>query len=126
MSRRDAVIYAVAGLSIWLHGAVAFRLGGKVLFENGPLVVVLVAVAVAALVCLAFRATMTWRKGRPADAVTIAVIMALPGLFGEVARQLVFVWATGLPIAAAPTFAAVILFGNGVLLTYAVMITRRG
>lgn len=126
MSRRDTLIYAIAGLSIWLHGAVAFRLGGKVLFENGPLVIVLVGIAVAALVCLAFRATMSWRKGRAQDAVTIAVIMALPGLFGEVARQLVFVWATGLPLTAAPTFAAVILFGNGVLLTYAVVVSRRG
>ena len=126
MSRRDTLIYVVAGLSIWLHGAVAFRLGGRVLFENWPAVVILVAVAVAGLVCLTFRATMAWRKGRASDAVTIAVLMALPGLFGETARQIVFPWATGLRATDAPAFAAVIFFGNAVLLTYAVVVARRG
>jgi hypothetical protein len=112
MSRRDAVIYAVAGLAIWLNGAVSFRLGGRILFDNGPLVTVIVA----------FRATMAWRKGRASDAVTIAVLMALPGLFGETARQIVFPWATGLPVTHAPAFAAVIVFGNAVLLSYALVV----
>jgi hypothetical protein len=122
MSRRDAVIYAVAGLAIWLNGAVSFRLGGRILFDNGPLVTALVGVAVAVLVCVAFRATMAWRKGRASDAVTIAVLMAVPGLFGETARQIVFPWATGLPVARAPAFAAVIVFGNAVLLSYSVVV----
>ena len=125
MNRRDTLIYAAAGLAVWLHGAIAFRLGGRFLFEHGPWVIVLVGVVVALAVCVAFRATMGWRKGRASDAVTIAVIMALPGLFGETARQIVFPWATGLPIAAAPAFAAVIFFGNGVLLIYAITVARR-
>jgi hypothetical protein len=122
MSRRDAVIYAVAGLAIWLNGAVSFRLGGRILFDNGPVVTALVGVAVAVLVCIAFRATMAWRKGRASDAVTIAVLMALPGLFGETARQIVFPWATGLPVTHAPAFAAVIVFGNAVPLSYALVV----
>ncbi len=125
MSRRDALIYALAGLGIWLNGAVSFRLGGRILFHNGPLVIAAVAVAVAVLVCLAFRVTLAWRKGRAADAVTVAVLMALPGLFGEAGRQLVFPWATGLTTSDAPAFAAVIFFGNAVLLTYAVVVQRR-
>jgi hypothetical protein len=126
VSRRDALIYVAAGLAIWLNGAVSFRLGGRILFDSGPVVTVMVGIAVAVLVCVAFRATMAWRKGRASDAVTIAVLMALPGLFGETARQIAFHWATGLKVTDAPAFAAVIVFGNAVLLTYAVFIARRG
>ena len=126
MTPRDVTIYAAVGLSVWLNGAVTFRLGGRFLFENGPGVTAAVAVVIALLVCLAFRATLAWRKGPANQAVTVAVIMALPGLFGEALRQLAFHWATGLAVATAPTFAAVILFGNGVLLTYAVILQRRG
>lgn len=106
MSRRDALIYVVSGLAIWLNSAISFRLGGRILFDNGPLVTVIVGVAVAIAVCVAFRLTMIWRKGRTSDAVTIAVLMALPGLFGETARQVVFPWATGLRVADVPAFAA--------------------
>jgi Family of unknown function (DUF5367) len=125
MSRRDAVIYALAGLGIWLNGAVSFRLGGTLLFHNGTLVIAAVAAGVAILVCLAFRVTFAWRKGRRSQAVTAAVLMALPGLFGEAVRQLVFPWATGLAAGDASAFAAVIFFGNAVLLTYAVIVQRR-
>jgi hypothetical protein len=126
MSNRDLLIYAAVGLSVWLNGAVTFRLGGCFLFENGPLVSVIVGLVIAALVCVAFRATLAWRKGRPSDAVTVAVVMALPGLFAETARQIVFPWATGLAVQIAPTFDAVIFFGNAVLLTYALIVARRG
>ncbi len=70
------------------------------------------------------RGTMAWRRADPAQSVTIAVVMALPGLFGEAARQLVFPWATGLQPATQPAFAAAIFFGNGVLLAYAVWRAR--
>ncbi len=125
MSHRDRLIYALVGLSAWLNGAVAFHFGGRILFESGPIVTVLVAAVIALLVCLVFRATFAWRKGRASDAVAIAVIMALPGLFGETARQLVFSWATGLAPTDSPAFSAVIFFGNAVLLTYALSLTRR-
>jgi hypothetical protein len=125
VSRRDVAIYAIAGLGVWLNGALAFRMGGRVLFESGPWITALVAVVIAALVCLTLRATMGWRKARDSDAVTIAVIMALPGLFGEAGRQLVFTWATGLRADAAATFDAVIFFGNAALMSYALFKARR-
>jgi len=125
MTNKNILIYFIAGLGVWLNGAVTFRLGGRILFESGPLVSMIVAVAIAIAVCLVLRVTMTWRKAEESDAVTIAVIMALPGLFGETARQTVFSWATGLPVDAAPTFDAAIFFGNAVLLTYAVIKARR-
>lgn len=124
MTRKDTAIYVIGGLSVWLNGAVTFRLGGRFLFENGPWVTALVGIVIAALVCLIFRAAMDWRKAPAAEAVTVAVLMALPGLFGEAARQLVFGWATGLPPSAQPDFAAVILFGNAVLLSYALVRSR--
>jgi hypothetical protein len=125
MTRRDTLFYAVAGLGVWLNGAVTFRLGGRILFAHGPAVTVLVAIVIAVLVCMALRLAMGLRKARAADAVTIAVIMALPGLFGETLRQIAFSWATGLDVATAPAFAATILFGNAVLLTYATTVARR-
>jgi hypothetical protein len=125
MTNRDYWIYALVGLSVWVNGAITFHLGGRFLFENGPLVTALVGVAIAVLVCLAFRATMGWRKTDAAYAVTVAILMALPGLFGEAARQLVFSWATGLKPGEAPVFDAVIFFGNAVLMTYALIKGRR-
>ena len=125
ISNKDMLIYALAGLGVWLNGAVTFRLGGRLLFENGPLISVAAAVAIAVAVCLVLRITMAWRKAQDAHAVTIAVTMALPGLFGETARQMVFPWATSLQPDTAATFAATIFFGNAVLLTYALFKARR-
>jgi hypothetical protein len=125
MSNRDILIYGATGLGVWLHGAVTFRLGGHVLFQNGPLMTLAVALIIAALVCLALRLTMRWRRAPPSQAVIIAVVMATPGLFAEAARQLAFPWATGLPVSQASTFAAVIFFGNAALLTYALLTARR-
>jgi hypothetical protein len=125
VSTRDLVIYALAGLGVWLNGAITFHLGGKLLFQHGPALTAVVALVIAVLVCAAFRFAMTWRKAQASQAVTVAVAMALPGLFGEAARQLVFPWATGLRPEDASTFAAVIFFGNGVLLAYAVLVARR-
>lgn len=124
MRTRDLLIYAAVGLSVWLNGAVTFRIAGRALFQSGPLVTALVAVVIAIAVCVAYRATMAWRGGRPRDALTICVVMALPGLFAEALRQLVFHWATGLPDQTAPVFNAVIFFGNGALLTYALILSR--
>ncbi len=124
MSRRDTMIYALLGLGVWLNGAITFRLGGRILFENGPLVAAAATVGIAIAVCLVFRGTMAWRKATRADALGVAVTMALPGLLGEAARQLAFTWATGLKPQTQPVFAAAIFFGNSALLTYALWRAR--
>ncbi len=125
LSDRDILIYAAIGFSVWLNGALTFWLGGTALFENGPLVSVLSTIVVAIAVCMVLRGTMTWRKADSAQSVTVAVVMALPGLFCEAARQLVFPLATGLQPMTQPAFAAAIFFGNGVLLAYAVWRARQ-
>ena len=124
MSRRDTVIYALIGLSVWLNGAITFRLGGRMLFEHGPLIAAASGVGIALAVCLVLRATMAWRKAAAYQSVSIAVIMALPGLFGEAIRQLVFTWATGLQPQTQSVFIAAIFFGNAVLLVYALWRAR--
>ena len=124
LSNRDILLYAALGFSVWLNGALTFWLGGAALFESGPLVTALSAIGIAVAVCLVLRGTMSWRKADPSLSVVVAVVMALPGLFGEAARQLVFPWATGLAPATQPAFAAAIFFGNGVLLAYAVWRSR--
>ena len=118
-------IYAAVGFGVWLNGALTLRLGGTLLFENGPGVSVLVAIVIAIAVCFIFRNTMRWRKAPESEAVEIAVVMALPGLFGETVRQTVFSWATGMSAEADPRFAATIFFGNAILQTYAIVVARR-
>ena len=125
MTYRETAIYALAGFSVWLSGAFTFRLGGRFLFENGPVVRVLSTVAIAAIVCFVLRAAMNWRGAAASQAVEVAVAMITPGLFGEVARLSMFGWATGLHAETAAPFAAVMIFSTAVLLVYAVTVARR-
>lgn len=121
---RDLSLYALVGFSVWASGAVEFRYAGRFLFESGWLVSVISAAVISVAVCLIFRSALKWR-GTPRDhAVTVAVTMALPGLFGEAARQLLFGWATGLAAQTQPVFAATMLFGNAVLFAYALALAR--
>lgn len=125
LTKRDMVVYAAIGLGVWLNGAITFRLGGVFLFESGPMIGVAVALFIAGAVCLIFRSTMRWRGTKESEALAVAVIMLLPGLFGEAARQSVFQWATGLDVQAAPRFSATMFLGNGVLIAYALIRSRR-
>lgn len=125
LTDRDMAIYAAIGLGVWLNGALTFWLGGSFLFEGGAPTSVAVALFIAIAVCLIFRSTMRWRGTKESEALTVAITMLLPGLFGEAARQSVFHWATGLPVQAAPRFSATMFLGNGVLIAYALFRARR-
>ena len=125
MTVRETAIFALAGFGVWLSGAFSFRLGGKFLFENGPLVLALSTIAIAGTVCFVLRSAMSWRKAPAANAVEVAVVMITPGLFGEVVRLSVFSWATGLHTETAAPFAAVMIFSTAVLLVYSVFVARR-
>ena len=125
MSPRETALYAGIGFLVWLSGAVLFRLGGALMFESGPWVLLAAAVGIAVSVCFLLKATMDWRRAPAAEAVTIAVVMALPGLFGDVAYVLAFARITGLhPVTAGP-YAALIIFGNACLLAYALVRARQ-
>jgi hypothetical protein len=126
MTPRETAIYALAGFGVWLSGAFSFRLGGRFLFENGPLALALSTVAIAGAVCFVLRSAMSWCKAPASQAVEIAVVMITPGLFGETVRLSVFGWATGLHVETAGPFAAVMIFNTAVLLVYSVSIARRG
>lgn len=119
VTHREAGILALVGFGVWLSGAVMFRFGGALLFENGPIVLAAAALAIAASVCLLLKATMDWRKLSPAQSVHVAVVMALPGLLGDVGYVLAFPQITGLRPETAAPFAAAVLFGNAALLGYA-------
>ncbi|HEX4105651.1 MAG TPA: DUF5367 family protein [Rhizomicrobium sp.] len=125
LGNRDALIYAAIGLGVWLNGALTFRLGGAFLFESGLAMSVAVAIFISLAVCFIFRSTMRWRGTKESEALTVAIIMLLPGLFGEAARQSVFGWATGLDASAAPRFSAIMFLGNAVLIAYALARTLR-
>lgn len=125
MTRREGILFALVGFGVWLSGAVMFRFGGALLFENGPWVLAASALGIAASVCLLLKATMDWRKAPTADSVRVAVVMALPGLFGDVGYILAFPQLTGLAPTTAGPFAAVILLGNAALLTYALVRASR-
>jgi hypothetical protein len=124
MSARETTLYAAIGFGVWLSGAVLFRFSGALLFENGPIVLAAAALGIAASVCFLLKATMDWRKASAKDAVTIAVIMALPGLLGDVAYILAFHQITGLAPATAGPYSALIIFGNAALLAYALWKAR--
>jgi hypothetical protein len=126
MTNRETAIYALLGFGVWLNGAFAFRLGGKFLFENGPIVLAISTIAIAAIVCFVLRSAMGWRKAPASQAVEVAVVMITPGLFGETARLSMFPWATGLHPETAGPFAAVMIFSTAALLVYAVVVARRG
>jgi len=107
------------GFGIWLSGAITFRFGGGLLFENGPGILALSAAGIALTVCLLLKSIMDWRKAPASQSVTVAVIMTLSGLFGDVAYVLGFHRITGLSQVTAGSYAAVILFGTAVLFAYA-------
>jgi hypothetical protein len=125
MTARETALYAFIGFLVWLSGGVLFKFSGALLFENGPLVLAAAALGIAVSVCFLLKATMDWRKAPAVEAVTIAVVMALPGLFGDVAYVLAFAQITGLqPVTAGP-YAALIIFGNACLLAYALVRARQ-
>ena len=124
MTRSETLIFAATGFAVWLVGAVMFRFGGHLLFESGPWVLLAAAISTAVSVCFLLSATMGWRKAPASSAVTVAVVMALPGLFGDAAYALAFHQITGLAQSAAGAFAALVIFGNAALLAYALVRAR--
>ena len=125
MTRRETLILGLLGFGVWLNGAVMFRFGGAMMFEGGPLALGLSGLAIGLSVCVLLRSIMSWRKVAQTDAVTAAVILILPGLFGDVAYILNFSAITGLRPETAGPFAAVLVFGTAVLLVYALWLARR-
>ena len=124
MAPREMGIFALLGFGVWAPGAVMFRFGGHLMFESGPWVLLLVAIGVAVTVCLLLRTVMDWRKAPASQAVLVAVVMALPGLFGDAVYASAFSAITGLSPATAGPFASVVIFGNAALLAYAVVKAR--
>ncbi len=125
MTAKETTLLGLMGFGIWLSGAVGFRLGGTLLFESGPLVLALVAVGMGASVCLLLKATMDWRKVPVAQSASVALIMTLGGLFGDVAYILDFSQITGLKPTTAGPFAAVLIFATAVLYLYALVRAAR-
>lgn len=125
MTRKEMITLALLGFGVWVSGAVTFRFGGALMLESGPIGVALSAVGIAVSVCLLLRSTMVWRKIAMSQAVTVATVMTLPGLFGDVAYVLNFNRITGLHPATATPYAAVILFGTAVLMAYALVLACR-
>lgn len=124
MTFRETIILGLLGFGVWLNGAVMFRFGGAMMFESGPLALALSGLAIGVSVCVLLRSIMSWRKVADTDAVSAAVILILPGLFGDVAYILNFSAITGLKPGTAGPFAAVLVFGTAVLLAYALWLAR--
>ena len=121
MTTKEMTILGLLGFGVWLSGAVTFKFGGAAMFENGPWVLAASAVAIALAVCLVLRSVMDWRKAPIAQSVTVAAVMTLSGLFGDVAYILAFHQITGLAQTTAGSYAAVVIFGTAVLFAYALI-----
>ena len=124
MTTKEMTTLSLLGFGIWLSGAVMFRFGGGLMFENGPWVLALSGAGIALSVCILLASIMGWRKTPSSQAVTVAVVMSLPGLFGDVAYILGFHAITGLQPATAGPYAAVVIFGTAALLAYALARAR--
>lgn len=124
MTARENAILALLGFGIWLSGAVMFRFGGAVMFENGPWILAASAAGIALSVCLLLKTVMDWRKIEIGHSVPVAVVMTLPGLFGDVAYILGFHQITGLKPETAGAYAAVVIFGTAALYLYALVRAR--
>jgi Family of unknown function (DUF5367) len=125
MTTKETILLGLMGFGIWLSGAVGFRLGGALLFENGPLALAVVALSMAVSVCLLLKATMDWRKVPIAQSAAVALVMTLGGLFGDVAYIANFSAITGLKAATAGPFAAVLIFATAALYAYALIRAAR-
>jgi len=125
MSRKETLILGALGFGIWLNGAVMYRFGGAMMFESGPLALLISALAIGLAVCLLLKSVMGWRKISEDQAVTVATIMILPGLFGDVVYILNFSALSGLRPETAGPFAAVLLFGTAALMAYALVLARK-
>jgi hypothetical protein len=124
MTSREMTTLGLLGFGIWLSGAVMFRFGGALMFENGPWVLAASGAGIAFSVCLLLSSIMGWRKTPAAQAVTAAVVMTLPGLFGDVIYVLEFHRITGLQATTAGSYAAVVIFGTAALFLYALYLAR--
>jgi len=124
MTTRETTLLALLGFGIWLSGAVMFRFGGALMFESGPAILAASAAGIALSVCLLLKTTMDWRKLPLGQSVTVAVVMTLPGLFGDVAYILDFHQITGLKPETAGAYAAVVIFGTAALYLYALIRAR--
>jgi hypothetical protein len=118
-------ILAVVGFGIWLSGAITFRFGGALLFESGLPVLLVAGAGIAVSVCLLLNMVTGWRKTPRAEVLRAAAVLALPGLFADVAYVLNFSALTGLKSVTAGPFAAVVIFGNAALLAYALVLAAR-
>ncbi len=125
MRRGDFVIFGLIGFGVWISGAIMFRVGGRLMFDSGPWILVATGVGIAVSVCLLLNAVMAFRKAPRDQSLVIAVAMALPGLFGDVGYILAFNPITGLSPTIVGPFAAVVVFGNAILLAYAMARTHR-
>jgi hypothetical protein len=124
MTARENAILALLGFGIWLSGAVMFRFGGALMFENGPWILAASAAGIALSVCLLLKTVMDWQKIEIGRSVPVAVVMTLPGLFGDVAYILDFHQITGLRAETAGAYAAVVIFGTAALYLYALVRAR--
>ncbi|WP_293903717.1 DUF5367 family protein [Phenylobacterium sp.] len=125
VTTKETTILALMGFGIWVSGVITFRFGGALLFESGLPILLASGVGIAISVCLLLRTTMSWRKAPAAQALAVATIMGLPGLFCDVVYILNFSALTGLKPTTAGPFAAVVIFGNAVLLTYGLVTAAR-
>lgn len=125
MTPREMTTLSQLGFGVWLTGAVMFRFGGALMFENGPWVLAASGAGVALSVCLLLSTIMGWRRTPRAQAVTAAVVMTLPGLFGDVVYVLGFHRITGLSPATAGPYAAVVIFGTAALFAYALRLAGK-
>ena len=127
MSSFDKFLLLVLGVAFWVGGTVLYHFRGHHVFESGDerywISFVLTPVVTSTICILILR----WRHTPPADWALAALLLALPGMFGE--AVLLSNFASFMPrmrLESAGRYGAFLFATYGLFLTIAEIVTIRG
>jgi len=126
MKRFDTILLLLFGLGFWTAGTLWYRQRGHLVFETTPLrfwINFALTPIVSAAVCLVI---LRWRQIPPTSWSAAALLIALPGMFGEAILLTHFaIWMPTMQPASAGRYAAFLFAAYALVLTIAEVVTLR-
>jgi len=122
----DKLLFPLIGIAFWVGGTILYEFRGQHVFEGSSqrywINFVLTPVVTSALCILILR----WRHISPADWASAALLIALPGMFGEAALLARFaVWMPRMRPETAGRYGAFLFATYALFLTIAEVISAR-
>jgi hypothetical protein len=126
MKRLDIILLILFGIIFWTAGTLWYRARGPIVFETTPLrfwINFTLAPILSAAVCLAI---LRWRQIPATNWSTAALLIALPGMFGEAILLTHFAtWMPTMQPTSAGRYAAFLFAAYALVLTIAEAVTLR-